>query len=131
MLFSSFLKSSRRWFELHTVGWASRLSTHQDQQRLELGLYCEELLPHRQGFRSQWDPIMMCVYVCVSVSVDQAAGVIHSDFERGFIRAEVMSYDDLIECGSEKAVKDKGLCRSEGKEYVMREGDVVLFRFNV
>ena len=68
--------------------------------------------------------------VCI-LYVDQAAGVIHSDFERGFIRAEIMSYEDLIEYGSSKAVKDKGLCRSEGKEYVMREGDVVLFRFNV
>jgi ribosome-binding ATPase YchF (GTP1/OBG family) len=57
--------------------------------------------------------------------------VIHSDFERGFIRAETMSYEDLIRIGSEKGVKDAGLLRSEGKDYVMREGDVVLFRFNV
>lgn len=61
----------------------------------------------------------------------QAAGAIHSDFERGFIRAEVVSYDDLIECGSVNAVKEKGLLRSEGKEYVMQDGDVVVFRFNV
>ena len=61
----------------------------------------------------------------------QAAGKIHSDFERGFIRAEVVSYDDLIECGSLAAARDKGLIRSEGKEYVMRDGDVVVFRFNV
>lgn len=61
----------------------------------------------------------------------QAAGKIHSDFERGFIRAEVVSYDDLIACGSMAAVKEKGLLRSEGKEYVMQDGDVVLFRFNV
>ncbi len=60
-----------------------------------------------------------------------AAGVIHSDFERGFIRAEVVSYEDLISCGSLAAVKEKGLMRSEGKEYVMQDGDVVLFRFNV
>ena len=61
----------------------------------------------------------------------QAAGKIHSDFERGFIRAEVVHYDDLIECGSMAAAKEKGLVRSEGKEYVMKDGDVVLFRFNV
>ena len=61
----------------------------------------------------------------------QAAGKIHSDFERGFIRAEVVSYDDLMNCGSYNAAKEKGLVRSEGKEYVMKDGDVVLFRFNV
>lgn len=61
----------------------------------------------------------------------QAAGKIHSDFERGFIRAEVVSYEDLIKNGSLAACKEKGLIRSEGKEYVMQDGDVVLFRFNV
>lgn len=61
----------------------------------------------------------------------QAAGKIHTDFERGFIRAEVVSFDDLMECGSIAAAKEKGLYRSEGKEYVMNDGDVVLFRFNV
>ena len=61
----------------------------------------------------------------------QAAGKIHSDFERGFIRAEVVSYDDLINCGTMQAAKEKGLVRSEGKEYVMKDGDIVLFRFNV
>ena len=61
----------------------------------------------------------------------QAAGKIHSDFERGFIRAKVITYDDLIACGSMAAAKEKGLVRSEGKEYVMKDGDVVLFRFNV
>ncbi|MBO5797817.1 MAG: redox-regulated ATPase YchF [Clostridia bacterium] len=60
-----------------------------------------------------------------------AAGKIHSDFERGFIRAEVIAYEDLIACGSMTAAKEKGLVRSEGKEYVMKDGDVVLFRFNV
>ena len=60
-----------------------------------------------------------------------AAGKIHSDFERGFIRAEVVSFDDLISCGSLNAAKEKGLVRSEGKDYVMQDGDVVLFRFNV
>jgi len=61
----------------------------------------------------------------------QAAGKIHSDFERGFIRAEVIAYDDLIKTGSIAAAKEKGLMRSEGKEYVFQDGDVVLFRFNV
>ena len=61
----------------------------------------------------------------------QAAGKIHSDFERGFIRAEIVSYDHLVECGSFNAAKEKGLVRSEGKDYVMQDGDVVLFRFNV
>lgn len=60
-----------------------------------------------------------------------AAGKIHTDFERGFIRAEVVSFDDLIACGSLTAAKEKGLVRSEGKDYVMQDGDVVLFRFNV
>jgi GTP-binding protein YchF len=61
----------------------------------------------------------------------QAAGVIHSDFERGFIRAETVAYQDLVECGSMTAAKEKGLVRSEGKDYVVKEGDVMLFRFNV
>ena len=61
----------------------------------------------------------------------QAAGKIHTDFERGFIRAEVVSYDNLVEQGSMNAAKEKGLVRSEGKDYVVQDGDVVLFRFNV
>ena len=61
----------------------------------------------------------------------QAAGKIHSDFEKGFIRAEVVSFKDLMDCGSMNAAKEKGLVRSEGKDYVMQDGDIVLFRFNV
>lgn len=61
----------------------------------------------------------------------QAAGKIHSDFERGFIRAEVIAFDDLVACGTMAVAKEKGLVRSEGKEYIMKDGDVVLFRFNV
>jgi len=61
----------------------------------------------------------------------QAAGKIHSDFERGFIRAEVVSYEDLMACGTMNAAKEKGLIRSEGKEYVVQDGDIILFRFNV
>ncbi|MGL5805363.1 MAG: DUF933 domain-containing protein, partial [Xenococcaceae cyanobacterium] len=61
----------------------------------------------------------------------QAAGVIHTDFERGFIRAETVAYKDLVATGSMTAAKEKGLVRSEGKEYIVQEGDVLLFRFNV
>ncbi len=61
----------------------------------------------------------------------QAAGKIHSDFERGFIRAEVIGFDELVACGTMAAAKEKGLIRSEGKEYVIKDGDIVLFRFNV
>ena len=61
----------------------------------------------------------------------QAAGVIHGDFERGFIRAETIHFEELLEAGSEKAAKEKGLMRSEGKDYTVQEGDVMLFRFNV
>ena len=61
----------------------------------------------------------------------QAAGKIHTDFEKGFIRAEVVSFDDLMSCGTMAAAKEKGLVRLEGKEYVMQDGDIVLFRFNV
>ena len=64
-------------------------------------------------------------------SAKQAAGKIHSDIERGFIRAEIMSYEDLIECGSAQAVKEKGRFRLEGKEYIVQDGDIVSFRFNV
>ncbi|MBS0016163.1 MAG: redox-regulated ATPase YchF [Arthrospira sp. SH-MAG29] len=65
------------------------------------------------------------------MSAPQAAGVIHSDFERGFIRAETVAYQDLVTHGSMNGAKDKGLVRSEGKEYIVQEGDVMLFRFNV
>ena len=61
----------------------------------------------------------------------QAAGKIHTDFERGFIKAEVVNFQDLLDCGSTAAAKEKGLVRVEGKEYVVQDGDVILFRFNV
>ena len=61
----------------------------------------------------------------------QAAGKIHTDFERGFIKAEVVAYDDLMESGNMLAAKEKGLVRQEGKEYVVQDGDVILFKFNV
>lgn len=65
------------------------------------------------------------------MTAPQAAGAIHSDFERGFIRAEVMRYEDLIQYGHQQAVKEKGLYRLEGKEYVVQDGDIIYFRFNV
>jgi len=67
----------------------------------------------------------------VGARAPQAAGVIHTDFERGFIRAEVISYEDFIACGSEAAAKEKGLWRLEGKDYVVQDGDCINFRFNV
>ena len=60
-----------------------------------------------------------------------AAGKIHSDFERGFIKAEVVSYEQLVACGSLTVAKERGLVRMEGKDYVVKDGDVILFRFNV
>lgn len=67
----------------------------------------------------------------VGAKAPQAAGVIHTDFEKGFIRAEVIAYEDFIACGSEAAAKDQGLWRLEGKEYVVKDGDCINFRFNV
>ena len=67
----------------------------------------------------------------IGTKAPAAAGKIHSDIERGFIRAEIESYDDLVACGSEAAAKEKGLYRLEGKEYIMKDGDIVNFRFNV
>lgn len=67
----------------------------------------------------------------IGTKAPQAAGEIHTDIERGFIRAEIISYDDLVACGSRKTAAEKGLARLEGKEYIMQEGDIVDFRFNV
>jgi GTP-binding protein YchF len=67
----------------------------------------------------------------VGDTAPKAAGVIHTDFERGFIKAETVAYEDLVACGSVAAARDKGLYRMEGKEYVVKEGDVMLFKFNV
>ena len=69
--------------------------------------------------------------ILAGMTAPQAAGVIHSDFERGFIRAETISYDDLVKTGSTSHAKEQGLLRSEGKDYIVQEGDVMLFRFNV
>ena len=67
----------------------------------------------------------------VGMKAPECAGIIHTDFERGFIRAEVMSYEDLITYGSELKVKEAGKIRLEGKEYMMKDGDICHFRFNV
>ncbi|TCP20024.1 hypothetical protein EV207_15518 [Scopulibacillus darangshiensis] len=67
----------------------------------------------------------------LGIKAPQAAGIIHTDFERGFIRAEIVSYDDLMETGSLSAAKEKGKLRLEGKEYIVKDGDVIHFRFNV
>jgi ribosome-binding ATPase YchF (GTP1/OBG family) len=69
--------------------------------------------------------------VPIGATAPQAAGVIHTDFEKGFIRAEVTSYDDFIACNGEQGAKEAGKLRLEGKDYVVRDGDVMHFRFNV
>lgn len=65
------------------------------------------------------------------MTAKECAGIIHSDFEKGFIKAEVIAYQDLIECGSEAKVKEAGKFRIEGKEYLMQDGDICHFRFNL
>ncbi|MGX8728131.1 MAG: DUF933 domain-containing protein, partial [Lachnospiraceae bacterium] len=67
----------------------------------------------------------------VNCKAPKAAGKIHTDFERGFIKAEVINYRELLNAGSYAAAREKGLIRIEGKEYIVRDGDVILFRFNV
>ena len=83
------------------------------------------------SFLTAGEPEVRAWTIKKGTKAPQAAGKIHSDIERGFIRAEVVSYDDLIREGSMNAAKEKGLIRSEGKEYVMQDGDIVLFKFNV
>ena len=83
------------------------------------------------SFLTAGEPEVRAWTIKKGTKAPQAAGKIHSDIERGFIRAEIVSYDDLIKEGSMVAAKEKGLVRSEGKDYIMQEGDIVLFRFNV
>ena len=120
------------------------LSTLEDDERIE---FLKELGVDESGldrlikasyallglisFLTAGEPEVRAWTIKNGTKAPQAAGKIHSDIERGFIRAEVVSYDDLIKLGSTVAAKEKGLVRSEGKEYVMKDGDVVLFRFNV
>ncbi len=83
------------------------------------------------SFLTAGEPEVRAWTIKKGTKAPEAAGKIHSDIERGFIRAEVVSYDDLIREGSMLAAKEKGLVRSEGKEYIMKDGDIVLFKFNV
>lgn len=83
------------------------------------------------SFLTAGEPEVRAWTIKKGTKAPEAAGKIHSDIERGFIKADVVSYDDLVREGSMNAVKEKGLVRSEGKEYVMQDGDVVLFKFNV
>ncbi|MEG0339147.1 MAG: DUF933 domain-containing protein, partial [Oscillospiraceae bacterium] len=106
----------------------------------EMGLECsglDKLI--QEGYRllglisflTAGEPEVRAWTITKGTKAPGAAGKIHSDFERGFIRAEIVAFDDLMACGSVTAAKEKGLLRSEGKEYVMQDGDVTLFRFNV
>jgi ribosome-binding ATPase YchF (GTP1/OBG family) len=83
------------------------------------------------SFLTAGEPEVRAWTVRRGAKAPEAAGKIHSDFEKGFIRAETISYDDLIACGSLPAAREKGLLRSEGKDYVVRDGDVMHFLFNV
>jgi len=83
------------------------------------------------SFLTAGQPEVRAWTIVKGTKAPQAAGKIHSDFERGFIRAEIVAYNDLIACGSYNAAREKGLVRSEGKDYVMQDGDIALFRFNV
>ena len=83
------------------------------------------------SFLTAGEPEVRAWTIKKGTKAPQAAGKIHSDIERGFIRAEIVSYDDLMREGSMNAAKEKGLVRSEGKEYIMQDGDIVLFKFNV
>ena len=83
------------------------------------------------SFLTAGEPEVRAWTIKIGTKAPQAAGKIHSDIERGFIRAEVVSFDDLMKCGSMVQAREKGLVRSEGKEYIMQDGDIVLFRFNV
>ena len=83
------------------------------------------------SFLTAGEPEVRAWTIKKGTKAPEAAGKIHSDIERGFIRAEIVSFDDLIKEGSMVAAKEKGLVRSEGKEYIMKDGDIVLFRFNV
>ena len=83
------------------------------------------------SFLTAGEPEVRAWTIKKGTKAPQAAGKIHTDIERGFIRAEVVSYNDLIKEGSMVNAKEKGLVRSEGKDYIMQDGDIVLFRFNV
>ena len=83
------------------------------------------------SFLTAGEPEVRAWTIKKGTKAPEAAGKIHSDIQRGFIRAEIVSYDDLVREGSMVKAREKGLVRSEGKEYIMQDGDIVLFRFNV
>ncbi len=83
------------------------------------------------SFLTAGEPEVRAWTIKKGTKAPEAAGKIHSDIQRGFIKAEIVSFDDLIREGSMVAAKEKGLVRSEGKEYIMQDGDIVLFKFNV
>ena len=83
------------------------------------------------SFLTAGEPEVRAWTIQKGTKAPQAAGKIHSDIERGFIKAEIVSYSDLMKVGSMVNAKEKGLVRSEGKEYIMQDGDIVLFKFNV
>ena len=83
------------------------------------------------SFLTAGEPEVRAWTIKKGTKAPEAAGKIHSDIQRGFIKAEVVSYDDLIREGSMNEAREKGLVRSEGKEYIMKDGDIVLFKFNV
>ena len=83
------------------------------------------------SFLTAGEPEVRAWTIKKGTKAPEAAGKIHSDIQRGFIKAEIVSYDDLMKEGSMVAAREKGLVRSEGKEYIMQDGDIVLFKFNV
>ena len=85
----------------------------------------------KTGTVTAGEPEVRAWTIKIGTKAPDAAGKIHTDIQRGFIKAEVVSYNDLVKEGSINAVKEKGLLRQEGKDYIMQEGDIVLFRFNV
>ena len=121
--------------EISELSWDEKKIFLEDMGLEESGLdrlikACYELLG-LISFLTAGPPEVRAWTILKGTKAPAAAGKIHTDFERGFIRAEVVSFDELVACGSISAAREKGLVRSEGKDYVMQDGDVVLFRFNV
>lgn len=121
--------------DISELSWDEKKIFLEDMGLEESGLdrlikACYELLG-LISFLTAGKPEVRAWTILKGTKAPAAAGKIHTDIERGFIRAEVVSFEDLVACGSMTAAKEKGLVRSEGKEYVMQDGDVVLFRFNI
>ena len=105
--------------------------THWRQEHLDKVIKRSYDLLGLMSFLTAGEPEVRAWTIKKGTKAPDAAGKIHSDIQRGFIKAEVVSYNDLIREGSMVSAKEKGLVRSEGKEYIMQEGDIVLFKFNV